>query len=90
MLKIHLDIFVTGRVQGVGFRYSCSQKAKNLNLTGWVRNEPDGGVSLAVEGQNSDLEKFVEWCKTIPSPIKIKDFKVKTGPVRNFPFFEAY
>jgi len=49
-----------GRVQGVGFRYTAVSLAKELDLTGWVKNEFDGSVSLTVEGAEEPLMEFLQ------------------------------
>jgi len=54
-----LRIRVCGRVQGVGFRYWALRAARNLSLSGWVRNEDDGSVSAHCEGPAEDLSAFV-------------------------------
>lgn len=51
---------VQGRVQGVGYRFFTRSEARRLGLTGWVRNEADGSVSVAAEGPRTDLELLVE------------------------------
>lgn len=52
-------IIITGRVQGVGFRYFVDQNAKSLHLSGWVRNQMDGTVELEVQGESDRLEIFM-------------------------------
>jgi len=52
---------VEGRVQGVGFRYSCMNEGKRLGLSGWVRNTADGEVEIWAEGTEDKLEFFVQW-----------------------------
>lgn len=49
---------VVGRVQGVGFRWTCRKVADNLGLTGWVRNEPDGSVTLELQGPGAAISLF--------------------------------
>lgn len=56
-----LRINVTGRVQGVGFRYTAQQKAARLGLTGWVRNEHDGSVEMHCEGSTECIEAMLDW-----------------------------
>jgi acylphosphatase len=51
-----LSARITGRVQGVGFRNFTQRRARNLGLTGWVRNEPDGSVRLEAEGDAEALD----------------------------------
>jgi acylphosphatase len=54
-------ITVTGRVQGVGFRYSTLRKASGLGLTGWVRNERDGSVEIYCEGPAGQVAALLDW-----------------------------
>ena len=49
-----------GRVQGVGFRYTCAQLAQQAKLTGWVRNEAGGTVLAEFQGMDSDIESVVQ------------------------------
>ncbi len=62
-MTTHFDIIVSGRVQGVGFRYAAQQMARSLNLKGWVQNLPDGSVSAAVEGERDACYSFLQWCR---------------------------
>lgn len=52
-------IIFTGRVQGVGFRYSVKQLAAGYDVTGWVRNLPDGTVEMLAAGTSTEVEAFV-------------------------------
>ena len=56
---IRLYIRVSGRVQGVGFRWFTSMTAARLNLTGWVRNEYDGTVTLEIQGRPQLVDKML-------------------------------
>ena len=56
MDTIHLE--VSGRVQGVGFRWFVVEKARRLQLSGWVRNRPDGNVEIAASGNAEALASF--------------------------------
>lgn len=56
-----LRINVTGRVQGVGFRYTTVQKASRLGLKGWVRNEGDGSVEIHCEGPPERIAALLDW-----------------------------
>jgi acylphosphatase len=55
----HETVFFTGRVQGVGFRYSTLQVAKEFEVTGFVKNLPDGRVQLEAEGRTDEVGAFV-------------------------------
>ena len=54
------QVFYTGRVQGVGFRFSVKQLAKGFEVTGWVRNLPDGRVELQLMGEDGEVEEFLQ------------------------------
>jgi len=56
---IREHIRFVGRVQGVGFRYTCMTLAKKLGITGWVRNDPDGAVTGEFQGSEGDIEALV-------------------------------
>jgi acylphosphatase len=51
-----IHIAVSGRVQGVGFRWFVAKKARELRLAGWVKNRPDGKVEVAAAGDAASLE----------------------------------
>ncbi|MEM7313724.1 MAG: acylphosphatase [Planctomycetota bacterium] len=53
------EVFYSGRVQGVGFRYQTTQVASRFDVVGFVRNLPDGRVHLVAEGQKSELDGFL-------------------------------
>jgi acylphosphatase len=55
-----MHIFYSGRVQGVGFRYAVKSVARGFEVTGMVRNLPDGRVELVAESSQSELEAFRE------------------------------
>lgn len=58
-----VHMVISGRVQGVGFRYSARQKALELGLVGWVQNKADGTVEIEVEGDEINIEVFINEIK---------------------------
>ena len=72
-----VNIKVKGHVQGVFFRSHTQEMAEKLGLTGWVRNAPDGGVEIVVEGDKEGLNKLVSWSHNGPSSAHVigVDFK---------------
>ena len=52
-------IYFSGRVQGVGFRYTCREVAKRYEVSGWVKNLPNGSVEMIVEGASDQLRNYV-------------------------------
>ena len=57
---ISLHVFYEGNVQGVGFRWSVRHAAKGFDVTGWVRNLPDGRVELQVNGDQHEVRAFLD------------------------------
>lgn len=58
-MRKRLRVFVAGLVQGVNFRSWTKVQAERLNLTGWVRNLPDGRVEIRAEGEKENLESLL-------------------------------
>ena len=54
------QVFYEGRVQGVGFRFTCKQIARGYEVVGWVRNLPDGRVELQCSGDPEEVAAFLE------------------------------
>lgn len=58
-----VQLKITGQVQGVGLRYTIFNYAKENNLKGWIRNEPDNTVSCFLQNDESQVEKFIIWLR---------------------------
>ncbi len=71
-----VSVKVTGRVQGVSFRWYAFREARRLDVHGWVRNEPDGSVLAHVEGDEAAVDAMVEWCRHGPSYASVRDVAV--------------
>ncbi len=59
-MKKRLQVFFSGTVQGVGFRYTAERIAQNFDITGYVRNLPDGRVEVVAEGEEPVLQGFLK------------------------------
>ena len=59
-VKSRFSLRFTGRVQGVGFRWTAQQLANSLGLTGWVYNDWDGSVQMEVQGRPESIKKLIE------------------------------
>ncbi len=66
-----VHIVVRGRVQGVWYRASAQAKARELKLTGWVKNNPDGAVEIHAEGSRQALNRFTDWCREGPPAARV-------------------
>ena len=76
-----LSFLVTGRVQGVGMRWSTQRRAQELELVGWVRNLPNGKVEGLVQGDASAVEQFLDWLAEGPSWARIDHLVTEAVPV---------
>lgn len=64
-------IVVSGRVQGVGFRFATRRQAAALGVHGWVRNTEDGRVEMLVEGDRAAVDALQAWCQRGPSGARV-------------------
>jgi acylphosphatase len=62
---------VQGRVQGVGFRYSCLHEARRMGLSGWVRNTKEGDVEVWSEGPREKQIMFLQWLHRGPLSARV-------------------
>lgn len=85
--KLLYKIVVSGRVQGVGFRWSVANEATNRGINGFVRNQSNGSVYIEAEGSREQLEAFVEWCRKGPGLSVVKSIKVDSIPPENYSDF---
>lgn len=77
MVKQRLHVYVSGRVQGVGFRAFIKRNAKELSLKGWVKNLPDGRVETIVEGKKGEIKRFIKILKEGSNRSRIEDIDIK-------------
>jgi acylphosphatase len=71
-----VTVKVTGRVQGVSFRWYAVQEAERLGVRGWVRNEPDESVAAHLEGEDDAVDAMVAWFRHGPSYASVRDVAV--------------
>jgi acylphosphatase len=64
-------VTISGRVQGVGFRYALADEARTRNLRGWVRNRRDGSVEAVVAGDEADVEAVIAWARHGPPAARV-------------------
>lgn len=79
--RVHL--LISGRVQGIGFRFGVIDQARQLGLTGWVRNTPEGDVELTAEGPEDRVQRLVTWCHGGPPSALVTDVQPTWGESRN-------
>ncbi len=79
MSKVCVTAYVYGAVQGVGFRYATQHQARQLGLTGYARNQDDGGVEVVACGEADTVERLLDWLKQ-GGPHSARVDKVLTAP----------
>ena len=83
-----ISLVITGKVQGVGYRYSVKLKAESLAIRGYVRNQLDGSVFVTVQGENTAVENFVKWCYKGPSAALVSGVEKIPGSIKDFSEFK--
>jgi acylphosphatase len=73
-------VVVHGRVQGVFFRDTCRQEAVRQQVSGWVRNRPDGTVEAVFEGEPQAVEAMARWCRGGPAYARVEHVEVHEEP----------
>ncbi|MFA0961430.1 acylphosphatase [Roseivirga sp. BDSF3-8] len=84
----HLSIYITGRVQGVFYRKSTLEKARELGIKGWVKNLENGSVQIEAEGDHDKLESLVEWAKQGPDNAEVLQVKANESEWEGYENFE--
>ena len=85
----HINIKITGKVQGVFFRASTKAVADQMGIKGLVKNEKDGWVYIEAEGDETTLSMFLEWCNEGPDKSTVENVVVEDGEVKNYRNFEV-
>ena len=81
---MRMHVVVSGRVQGVGFRWFVRETAIELGLAGWVRNRPDGNVEVAADGDDAIVTHFRELLRKGPPHamvVSVDDVPSETKPL---------
>ncbi|HET8651470.1 MAG TPA: acylphosphatase [Gaiellaceae bacterium] len=89
MTAARARVVVSGRVQGVFFRAETRDRASSLGLAGWVRNNRDGTVEAAFEGDRERVESMVEWCRRGPALAEVERVDVEWEEPRDERGFAA-
>ncbi|HEY9759585.1 MAG TPA: acylphosphatase [Oculatellaceae cyanobacterium] len=77
MNTARVRLVVLGKVQGVFYRHSTREKARELGLSGWVRNLSDGSVEVEASGAKTTVEQLISWCRRGPANARVEDVVVE-------------
>ncbi len=76
-MKVRAHVWFSGRVQGVFFRANSEKKANELGVNGWARNLLDGRVEAVFEGEESQVNALIEWCRTSQPYARVTDVEIR-------------
>ena len=85
----HLDITISGIVQGVSFRLTTKAVADQLGVKGIAQNRSDGTVAIEAEGDTFALDAFLEWCHEGPEKAVVEKVVTNEGEMKNYRNFEV-
>lgn len=86
--NVRAHVWVKGRVQGVGFRAHVEYEARKLGVTGWVRNVGYSTVEAVVEGEQSQIDRFIDMMKQGPYSARVDESRVEwESPTGEFQMF---
>ena len=85
-----IRFFVSGKVQGICYRYYSANKAQELGLKGFVRNIPNGKVEVVVEGPEEQVEVFMNYCKNNPGYSRVERIEVMEEKEVEKPLFSDF
>ncbi len=86
-MKQAIQVWVSGHVQGVNYRYNTLLQAEKLGIVGWVRNLPDRRVEAWFEGTEAQIETMVQWCWQGSPASKVNDVVVQGRSPKNYQDF---
>ena len=88
-IRKHINIVISGRVQGVGFRYSALHAAKRIGITGFVKNQYNGDVYVEAEGTPDQLKQFIAWCQEGPEYAEVDRISTAESTYKSFMEFKV-
>jgi acylphosphatase len=81
-------ISIDGEVQHKGFRFFAMQIAYQHGIRGYIHNKKDGSLYIEAEGEEEQLNGFLEWCKKGPMGAKVKNMTTEEGEIKNYTSFD--
>jgi len=88
VVKVRAHLVIEGRVQGVFFRAYTEDEARKHKVAGWVKNRADGSVEAILEGEGTDVQALIDWCRRGPPHARVTQVEVEwenyAGEFRDF------
>jgi acylphosphatase len=89
MARTGRHVFVSGRVQGVAFRWYARERAEELGIGGWIRNLADGRVEAWVEADDERVDAMLAWLRSGPPSARVTGLDVREREPRGLEEFEV-
>lgn len=86
--KVQKHIYLSGRVQGVGFRAFTQRQASVLDIKGWVKNLADGRVEVVIQGEKNKVKQMIDKLKNGPSYARVDNIEIKDQELADFNSFD--
>ena len=86
--NVQKHIFISGRVQGVGFRAFIRREAAVLNIKGWAKNLADGRVETIIQGDKKKVSQMIAKLREGPSYAKVENLKINDEELTDFSDFK--
>ena len=78
-MTVTKHLIISGRVQGVGFRFYMERKAREFGVAGWVRNRRDGAVEAMVQGSADAVQAMIAWAQRGPPSAVVAEVRIEDG-----------
>ena len=79
MSQVRATVRIQGDVQGVNYRANTQQAARRHGVNGWVKNLPDGDVKAVFEGEEEEVRRLIDWCRTGSPAARVENIDVEWG-----------
>lgn len=76
-MKVRVHVWVSGHVQGVSFRFYTRDLANQFGVNGWIKNLPDGRLEAVFEGEETEVNRIVEFCRKGPGGAHVTDVNIQ-------------
>ncbi|MBA4336596.1 acylphosphatase [bacterium] len=89
-MKEQARLVISGKVQGVFYRDYACEKARDLDVYGWIRNNSDGTVEVFCQGNATNVQMFIDWCYQGPISAKVTEIDIQKQPLEGEELFDSF